>query len=443
MTTDHALANLQELVRIPTISRLEASETDWAQFDTFLETLAALYPVIHSTLEREVVAGHSLLFRWPGRSAARPSVLMAHYDVVAATDDGWEHPPFAADVTGDGEEQIIWGRGTVDNKGAIAAILEAVEGQLTMGRTPFNDIYLSFGHDEEAHGSGALAIVGLLAGRGVRPGLVLDHGGAIVQGAFPGVKAPVAAVGVSEKGSAIVRLTVEQPGGFASAPPSMTSPARLARAIVRLNSKPFGAAINPGVFEMFQVLGRHTKGVLGFALRNLNISKPLLLAALTRMSDETKALTRSTHAVTMFSGGLAVNALAERATALVSVRIVAGSTVSEAVEHVRGAINDEQVSIVTIAASEPSPMSPATGEVWELLAATIERSHPGTVVAPCVQSESTDGRRFTLISNHVYRFTPFEISLAERGAMHAVNERLHVAAYFRGIEFYRALLAAL
>ena len=158
MSTDRAIKNLQELVRIPTVSRLDAEETDREPFDRFLETLARLYPVAHATLERDVIAGHSLLLKWPGRSSSNPAVLMAHFDVVAATDEGWEHPPFSADLTGDGAEQLIWGRGTLDDKGAVAAILEAIERQLTAGRTPFNDLYVSLGHDEETHGTGARAV---------------------------------------------------------------------------------------------------------------------------------------------------------------------------------------------------------------------------------------------------------------------------------------------
>ena len=55
------------------------------------------------------------------------------------------------------------------------------------------------GHDGAAH------IVALLQSRGIRPWLVLDEGGPIVTGQVPGVAAPVALVGVSEKLSVAVR----------------------------------------------------------------------------------------------------------------------------------------------------------------------------------------------------------------------------------------------
>ena len=272
MTTD-SLARLRELIRIPTISRLEVDETRWEVFDDFIAAIERLYPRVHSALELELVAGHTALFRWPGAEAGEPSVLMAHYDVVAAEDSGWEHPPFGAELTGEGDEQLIWGRGTLDDKGALVAILEAVERLLGEGHTPSNDVYLSFGHDEETHGSGAKAVAALLASRGIHLGLVLDEGGAIVEGAFPGVAGPVAAIGVSERGSAVVRLVVEQSGGHASTPPKLTATTRLARAVVRIGDRPFRAGFNPAVMRMFAVLGGHAKGALGIAFRNARMSR--------------------------------------------------------------------------------------------------------------------------------------------------------------------------
>lgn len=443
MTTDRAVANLRELVRIATVSRLDQSRVQWEHFDAFIAALARLYPLVHSALHLEIVGGHTLLFRWPGRSAEAPALLMGHYDVVAAEDAGWEHPPFAAELTGEGDEQLIWGRGTLDDKGAVVAILEAVERQLSIGTTPHRDIYLSFGHDEETAGTGAAAVAELLGSRGIRPAFVLDEGGAIVTGAFPGVSGPVAAVGVSEKGTTIVRLVVEQAGGHASTPPKLTATTRLARALVRIDAKPFRASLNPAMMGMFAELGKHAKGLYGWAFRNAGITRPLLLAAFTRNSNETAAMTRTTAAVTMLDAGIAANALAERATATLSMRVAVASSVAEAIEHLRRAIRDEGVAIELTQASEPSPISPAAGPVWDLLMKTIERTHPGAVVVPYVQTGATDSRQFTGLSEHVYRFTPFEMSRAERDTLHAVNERMHVATWLRGIEFYSALIAAL
>ncbi len=82
---------------------------------------------MHAVLRREVVGGLSLLYTWPGRDPSRkPILLSAHLDVVPVeteTARQWSHPPFSGAVA-DGH---VWGRGTIDDKGAALGVLEAVE----------------------------------------------------------------------------------------------------------------------------------------------------------------------------------------------------------------------------------------------------------------------------------------------------------------------------
>jgi carboxypeptidase PM20D1 len=438
-----AVDHLRALVRIPTISRLDPSETDWGAFQALIDLLPSLYPATHAVLTRELVGGYSMLYRWEGKSRDHPAVLMAHFDVVSATDEGWSHPPFAAEVTGTGAEQLIWGRGTLDDKGSLVSILEAVEERVLNGHTPERDIYLSLGHDEETMGSGAHAIVDLLESRGIRPGLVVDEGGAIVENIFPGVSGPIAVVGVSEKGILTLRLTTEQEGGHASTPPPLSATARLARAIVRLNNRPFRARFTPTTLEMIRTLGAHAGLPLRLVFRHLWLTRPVLLALFARLGDETNAMIRTTQAVTMLEGSQAVNALAERATAIVNVRVAIDSSVTSAVEHVRRAIRDPLVRIETLHPNEPSPVSPTEGVAWDLVRSSITETYPGTIVTPYVMMAASDSRHFARISEYVYRFSPFEMSRAERGTLHARDERIHVSTLLRGVEFYSRLIAKL
>ncbi|GMA92263.1 hypothetical protein GCM10025869_27920 [Homoserinibacter gongjuensis] len=206
-----ALERFRELLRFPTYSHDGASGGAEASAG-FQAALERSFPLVHERLERELVAGRSLLFRWPGADAAAASVLMAHQDVVTVDDpDRWTHPPFDAALVGEGEEAAVWARGALDDKAALAAILEAVESRLAAGFTPRGDVYLAFGHDEESGGTGADAIVTLLADRGVRPWLVIDEGGAVMDALLPGL-GPTAVVGVTEKGMMNVELVVETPG---------------------------------------------------------------------------------------------------------------------------------------------------------------------------------------------------------------------------------------
>jgi carboxypeptidase PM20D1 len=439
---DASLDRFRALLRVPTMSRSAVEETDWAEFDRFVGKLPELYPALHGVLDREL-HGHSMLYRWRGLARLgddSPTVLMAHYDVVPATDEGWQHPPFGADVTGEGDARVLWSRGTLDDKGALVAILEAVEALVLDGFTPANDVYLSFGHDEETVGSGAQAIVAALKERGVRPALVVDEGGAVVEGIFPGVTKPIAVVGVSEKGITSVRLTVEQNGGHASTPPKLTATVRLARAITRLDAKPFPARLTETNLQMVETLGAHATGPLRAVFTRARVLKPALVAVLGRVSDETRAIVRTTTAVTQLRGSLAANALPETAEAIVNVRIAVGSSVAETLAHIRKAVRDPLVQVEAVDASEPSPVSPTSGPEWEAVVGSISAVHPGAVVTPYVMLGASDSRHFTAISDAVYRFTPFEMSGEERGTLHARNERIHVRTWLRGIAFYATLL---
>ncbi|MCU1557354.1 MAG: acetylornithine deacetylase [Microbacteriaceae bacterium] len=437
------IANLQSLVRLPTMSRLPVEDTDWEPFRQFIALLPELYPATHSALERELVNEYSMLYRWKGRSDGPPTVLMAHYDVVPATPDGWDHPPFAAELVDDGVGQLIVGRGTLDDKGSLVCVLEAVEANVLAGHRPEHDIYLSFGHDEETVGSGARAIVDLLEVRGIRPAIVIDEGGAIVEGIFPGVSGPIAVVGVSEKGILSLSLTVEQDGGHASMPPKLSATARLATAIVRLNKRPFRASFTSPVVEMISTLGSHARNPFRAVFTNLWLTRPLLLWLFGRLSAETNSLIRTTQAVTMLQGSQAANVLAERAVATVNIRVSIDSSVAEAVEHVRRAVADPLVTIEVQHPNEPSPISPTTGAAWELLKASIEDAFPGTIVTPYVMMAASDSRYYTRISEHVYRFSPFEMSKEERGTLHARNERMHTSTFLSGVAFYTALVGKL
>lgn len=442
MHSDAAVERLRALIRVPTVSRDDPDLQDADAFRRFPELLAELFPLTHERLTRESVAPHGLLYRWPGRSPGDALVLMAHWDVVPADEEGWTHEPFDADVTTDADgAERIWGRGTIDDKGALGGILEAIEGLLAEGFEPENDVYLSFGGDEEVQGASALAAVELLRARGVAVDFVLDEGGAVVQGQFPGVTDPTAVIGIAEKGIAAVELRAEEPGGHAAHPPrsSPTAIARLARAISRVSAQP-RATLPPTAFPMFAALAARASGLLGFAYRHPRLLRPLLLRALGRGSDEAHALIRTTRVVTRLRGAAADNVLPEVATATVNLRIVVGSSLEEEVARIRRDVADDRIAVTVRYGADPPPVAPVTGPAWERLVQALRVSHPESVAVPYAMLGATDGRHFTALTPAVYRFTPFELTKAELAGLHAIDESIRVSAYRRGIAFYRALL---
>lgn len=432
----------RELLQIPTVSHADESLVDDDAFAAFQAALERLYPLVHERLERERVAGRSLLYRWPGQRAEAPTVLMAHQDVVPVVAEQWQHPPFEARIVGTGADAAIHARGAIDDKGALVAILEAVEQQLAAGFVPAHDVYLAFGHNEETAGDGAGAMVRSLAERGVRPALVLDEGGAVVEGAVPGVPVPTAMIGVAERGVMTVQLEAVEAGGHASTPPALPATARLARAVARLHARPFPTRLVPPVRALFATVAPHASGPLRPVFANLAVFGQLLARVFPLLGAETNAMVRTTAVVTELSGAPGENVLATSARASVNVRLLTGDTVAGAAARIRRAVADPEVAVTVRHASEPSAVSPWKGEAWRRIAGAVTATLGEHVVpTPYLQLGASDSRFFTEISGHVYRFTPFHLTRAERDALHAHDERIRVDVWLAGIDFYRELLA--
>jgi len=431
----------RELLRLATVSNVDETLTDWEPFEAFTAAIERLYPRLHAVLEREIVAGRSPLYRWAGAASAEPLVLMAHIDVVPVVVEEWDTDPFAAEIVGEGADAAIHARGAIDDKGSLVAILEAVEQLLADGFTPARDVYLAFGHNEETAGAGAQEIVAVLRERSVTPGLVLDEGGAVVEGVIPGVTVATAMVGVAERGIMTVLLTAREGGGHASTPPAFPATARLARAITRLHRHPFPARLAPPVRAMFATIAPHAPQPLRALLSRIDLSAPLLAAVLPRLGPEMNAIARTTAVTTQLSGAPGENVLATSAKAAVNIRLLTGDTVAAATDRVRRVIADDAVEIEVRHASDPSPVSPWRGPAWRRIATAVASALGEDIVTtPYLQLGASDSRWFTAISANVYRFTPFHLTREERDALHSHNERIRVDTWLRGIGFYRDLI---
>ncbi|HRC84110.1 MAG TPA: M20/M25/M40 family metallo-hydrolase, partial [Thermoanaerobaculia bacterium] len=119
-----ALADtLSQAIALRTVSYQEESQLDTAAFAALHQLLADRFPRVQQALEREVVSGWSLFYRWPGSDPSlAPVLLTGHLDVVPVDPDttgAWLHPPFA----GEQAEGYVWGRGAIDDKGGVITVL--------------------------------------------------------------------------------------------------------------------------------------------------------------------------------------------------------------------------------------------------------------------------------------------------------------------------------
>ncbi|MDB4938817.1 MAG: Peptidase, family, partial [Labilithrix sp.] len=149
---DAIAAKLATIVKRKTVSASLDSPAPGSELDALRDDLVAAFPKVEAVLGRELIGEHSLLYTWKGTDESqKPILLCAHMDVVpveAGTESAWTHPAFDGVVEGG----FVWGRGTLDDKGSLVAILSAVDALLAEGFQPSRTVYLAFGHDEEISG---------------------------------------------------------------------------------------------------------------------------------------------------------------------------------------------------------------------------------------------------------------------------------------------------
>ncbi|MFL6582188.1 MAG: M20 family peptidase [Burkholderiales bacterium] len=437
-----AAQRLAQAVRFRTISTQQASSFVGAEFDHFRAFLAARYPRVGSALRKHLINGYSLLYEWPGTDASlKPVLLMAHQDVVPvdpATADQWLQAPFGGVLAG----EFIWGRGTLDDKGAVMALHEAAETLLAQGFRPGRTVYFAFGHDEEVGGrQGSLKIAEWLASEGVRLESVLDEGQVVTEGIIAGTDKPVALIGIAEKGYLSLEFVVEMEGGHSSMPPPQTAVGVLSAAIARLESNPFQPTLTEPVRSQLAYLGPEQGWLRRTMFANLWLFAPLVKLQMAK-TPATNAMVRTTIAPTMLEGSIKENVLPARARAVVNLRLLPGTSSDEAIRRVVAAVDDARVNIVATGTSlsEPSPVSSTDSEAFKKLQRAVKSTFPDAIVVPSLVLGATDSRYFTALADNVFRFLPARFAREDLSRYHGINERVSDAHYTEFIRFYMRYL---
>ena len=433
---DRAAACLASLVRCKTVSYRDASLEDDAAFEELISSLPSLYPRVFEKCSLEKLPGRALLFHWRGKAADAPTVLMAHYDVVPVNEDAWSASPFAGEIR-DGR---LWGRGTLDTKVTMNGALFAANTLIGEGFVPENDIYFAFSGGEEVSGPGASYIVDLFEERGIVPAMVLDEGGAVVEGVFPGVGRPCGLIGIAEKGMIDLAYTVKSGGGHASAPKPNAPVDRLARACAKVLDNPTKLRLTPPVAEMFDTLGRHSSFLYRVIFANLRLFLPVLDMICKKGGGEMNALLRTTVAFTQMKGSAASNVIPPEASLVSNIRINPDENVEGVVAHIKKAIGDEAVSLTVLDSQNPSRISRTDTDGFARLERAVASTWRGCIVSPYLMVQCSDSRHWGKLSDRVYRFSAMDLTSAERATIHGNDESIRLEALSRTVEFYLRLI---
>lgn len=428
---------LQALIQCKTIAYKDESQEDASEFIRFEATLKDQFPLFHQTTTLQKLSHKSLLYCWKGKvSTKEPIVLMAHYDVVPVNEELWDVNPFSGLI----QDGYLWGRGTLDTKITLNGAINAAEHWMKKGFIPEHDIYFAFSGNEEILGYGAIVIVDWFEQHQMKPSLVVDEGGAVVEKVFPGVQKECALVGIAEKGACEIELVLKSSGGHASAPKPHTVVGELAQACVQVESNPFPRKLSLPVAKMFDILGRESSFLYRMIFSNLWLFAGLLDMMCKKSGGELNALMRTTMAFTQMEGSKANNVIPPYAKMGINSRLMSGETSDEAIDYLKKVIQNDRIEVKKVLAYEPSRISEVDCEAYRIVENAIALTWTDALISPYLMIACSDSRHYGRISPYVYRFSPMKLSLEERQSIHGNNEKVPLTTIHKTVEFYIRLI---
>lgn len=425
---------LGKMIRCETISVMDIKQPE--KFRKFHGLIKELFPNFFETVEVEDFDG-SLLMRWPGKDSSKePVLLMSHHDVVEATGE-WTHDPFSGEVH-DGK---LWGRGTLDTKGSLWAMLQAAEEMIIDGFKPECDIYFESACTEETTGEGADTITKELEKRGIRFRMTLDEGGMIMYDPIGGADGTFAMIGVGEKGCADLKFIAKSNGGHASTPVKNTPLVRLGKFMAEADkAKCFKVEMNPIIEEMFRRIAPSTKGALGFLFKHVGFFKPVLCKVMPSVSGTAGAMLKTTLAFTMAEGSEGTNVLPQEAWVIGNMRFSHHQGQQDSFEKIRALAAKYDIEMEIPDPGFESHVSDYKSEGFKICEDAVKEVFPGVIPSPYIMTGASDSRYFSRVSDCCLRFAPFLIDDQQLDSIHGIDENVNVDTLSGAVDFFKSIM---
>lgn len=378
-----------------------------------------------------------LIARWPGRDPkAKPLVISGHIDVVEAKPADWRRDPFTPVV----ENGYLYGRGATDMKLDAALAMAALIELKRQGYQPKRDIVLEFSGDEET----AMKTSAIIAEKLRNAELVIniDGGGGALDEKTG--KPLYMTWNGAEKTYADFELSVTNPGGHSSAPRKDNAIVQLARALERIGAYRFTPELSDLTRGYFVNAARYEDAKTGAAMRAFAADPRDKAAIATLTANPGKVGQIGTTCVaTMVSGGHALNALPQRATANINCRIFPGHKPADIMAELKTVVAEPAVAFKDVTeGAVPNDASPLRPDFVEAIRTAMAPVYPGVPIFPSMASGASDSMWFRYHHVPSYGASPVFIKDSDNFS-HGLNERTAVANIAPAIRYYLSLFTTL
>ena len=359
--------------------------------------------------------------RLKGNGSKQSIILMHHMDVVPAEAKLWKVPPFSGAV----KDGVIWGRGSLDNKGGgIMALMTLLALNRQNSQLQGDIIFLGTA-DEEAGGQwGAGFLLDKHAELFKDVGVVFNEGGGIRIG--DDGRARQYSVGVTEKVPLWLKLTASGAPGHAASPGNNQAVLKLIAALNRLASYQSPIKVVPAVQKFYADSvatappnRREQYSDLRTALQDPDFAAEFLT------DRSNNARVRNTISITGIKGSDKINVIAAEASADVDVRLLPSEDPQAFINELRRVLADDSIKIEILLSRAAAP-SPISAEAMRVITQYAHARDPGTPILYPMGSGFTDCHFFRAKGIPCLGFLPQRSTSSSEGLVHGVDERMPV-----------------
>jgi acetylornithine deacetylase/succinyl-diaminopimelate desuccinylase-like protein len=392
-----------------------------------------LFPFVTADKPKE----GGLVAVFPGTSErAKPILLLAHIDVVEAKREDWQRDPFTLIE----ENGYFFARGTRDDKAQAAIWTDTMIRFMREGYRPKRTVKLALTCGEETTGAfnGAEWLTQNKRDL-IDAEFAINEGGGGRTDLAGTVK--LLAMQVGEKVVQNFRLETTNPGGHSSVPRPDNAIYSLATAISKVGQHEFPVQFNDTTRSYFTRTAKlqppETASAIVALLANPNDEAANRIVS----ADATHhSMLRTTCVATMLEAGHAMNALPQRARAIVNCRMFPGSKADNVQAALANAIADPSVTITPLPPirKDAVPIS-LSAKVFGPAEALAAEMFPGVPVLPTMSTGATDGLYLSPVGIPTYG-VPGIVSDPDGGGVHGLNERIRVKSLYIGRDYLYRLV---
>jgi acetylornithine deacetylase/succinyl-diaminopimelate desuccinylase-like protein len=370
------------------------------------------------------------------RSAAMPDpsralLLVAHMDVVGVDKSKWTVDPFSATV----KDGYMYGRGSIDDKGMLAANLAAFIALKRSNARVNRDIIFLATTDEEQGGEASIKMLIAKYWDKFAAGFALNEGGRVI---LKNGKVEYIAVQASEKVPVNVAVIARGPSGHASVPTKDNAVVHLAAAVAKIGAYTAPVRFTTIVRRYFEQLAPLEDDELSKWIRSLDT--PDRGEHAQRVISDTNPLwnsmLRDTIAPTMLSAGVRANVIPSEARAMINVRLLPGDTIDVLIAELTKLVNDPNIRFeVQPDAGLAAPPSSLESDFYATITKAAGEEFSGAPVLPFLSAGATDSAQLRLHNVQAYGVSPFPMTDEDSRRMHGDDERIALASFDKGVDF--------